>query len=44
MAPEKHSFHGIIDEVRIFGSTIDGSGALGLEEIIKVQNRELPAP
>ena len=44
MAPDKHSFRGIIDEIRIFGSTIDGAGALHLAEIIKVQNRNLPAP
>jgi hypothetical protein len=44
MAPDKHSFRGIIDEIRIFGSTVDGTGALEKDEIIKVQNRNLPAP
>jgi hypothetical protein len=38
MAPER-SYRGILDEIRIFGSTLDGSGALPLEELIKVQNR-----
>lgn len=38
MAPER-SYRGILDELRIFGSTLDGSGALPLEELIKVQNR-----
>jgi hypothetical protein len=37
-APER-GFRGFIDEVRIFGSTVDGSGALALPEIVKVQNR-----
>jgi hypothetical protein len=38
MAPER-TFRGILDEIRIFGSTLDGSGALPIEEIIKIQNR-----
>ena len=38
MAPER-TYRGILDEIRIFGSTLDGSGALPLEDIIKVQNR-----
>jgi hypothetical protein len=38
MAPDR-AFKGFIDEVRIFGSTIDSSGALGLTDLIKVQNR-----
>jgi hypothetical protein len=38
MAPER-SYRGILDEIRIYGSTLDGSGALPLEELIKVQNR-----
>jgi len=38
MAPER-SYRGILDEIRIFGSTLDGSGALPLEELIKIQNR-----
>jgi len=38
MAPER-TYRGILDEIRIYGSTLDGSGALPLEDIIKVQNR-----
>ena len=38
MAPER-TFRGILDEIRIHGSTLDGSGALPLEELIKIQNR-----
>jgi hypothetical protein len=38
MAPER-SYRGILDEIRIYGSTLDGSGALPLSELIKVQNR-----
>jgi len=38
MAPER-SYRGILDEVRIYGSAFDGSGALPLEELIKIQNR-----
>jgi hypothetical protein len=38
MAPER-TYRGILDEIRIFGSTLDGSGALPLDELIKVQNR-----
>jgi hypothetical protein len=38
MAPER-SYRGILDEIRIYGSTLDGSGALPLEELIKIQNR-----
>jgi len=41
LAPDR-SFKGLIDEVRIFGSTVDGAGALPLPEIIKVQNRVVP--
>jgi len=44
MAPDKHSFRGVLDEIRIFGSTLDGSGALDLPELIKVQNRTAPTP
>jgi hypothetical protein len=36
---QDRGFRGFIDEVRIYGSTVDGSGALALPEIIKVQNR-----
>ncbi|HYE98357.1 MAG TPA: LamG-like jellyroll fold domain-containing protein, partial [Planctomycetota bacterium] len=32
-------FRGAIDEIRVFGSSIDGSGALTLEQIIAVQGR-----
>jgi len=38
MAPER-GFRGVLDEIRIYGSTLDGSGALPLEELIKIQNR-----
>jgi hypothetical protein len=38
MAPER-SYRGILDEIRIFGSTLDGSGALPLEELIRIMNR-----
>lgn len=34
------AFRGILDEVRIFGSTLDGSGALALERLVEVQNRQ----
>ncbi len=30
-------FRGLVDEIRVFGSTVDGSGALTLEQIIAVQ-------
>lgn len=32
-------FRGLIDEVRVFGSTWDGSAALPLETLVKLQNR-----
>jgi hypothetical protein len=35
----KCNFRGLIDEVRIFGSTVNGSGALSLPALLKVQNR-----
>ena len=38
MAPER-SYRGILDEIRIYGSTLDGSGALPLEALVKVMNR-----
>jgi hypothetical protein len=38
MSPDKN-FRGGIDELRIFGSTLDGSGALDLPHLIKIQNR-----
>jgi hypothetical protein len=41
MAPER-SFRGLLDEIRIYGSTLDGSGALPLEDLIKIQNRIVP--
>ncbi len=41
MAPER-TYRGILDEIRIYGSTLDGSGALPLEELIKIQNRVVP--
>ena len=41
MAPER-SFRGLLDEIRIYGSTLDGSGALQLDQLIKIQNRIVP--
>jgi hypothetical protein len=38
----ERAFRGVIDEVRVFGSAADGAGALGLGEIRKIQNREVP--
>jgi hypothetical protein len=38
MAPER-SYRGILDEIRIYGSCLDGSGALPVEELIKIMNR-----
>jgi hypothetical protein len=40
-APER-GFRGVIDEVRIYASAVDGAGALGLTELKKIQNRETP--
>lgn len=37
-APDR-AFRGVIDEIRIFGSTADGTGALGLPELLRIQNR-----
>ncbi|MFN3485668.1 MAG: hypothetical protein ACK44W_09315, partial [Planctomycetota bacterium] len=39
LAPDR-SFKGLIDEVRVFGSAFDGSGALTLPEIIRLQDRQ----
>lgn len=38
MAPER-GFRGVLDEIRIFGSTLDGSGALSAEKLVEIQNR-----
>lgn len=38
------AFRGTIDEIRVFGSVADGSGALPLPEILRIQNRTVPAP
>jgi hypothetical protein len=43
MAPDR-SYRGILDEIRIFGSTLDGSGALPLEALVKIMNRPKTAP
>jgi len=43
MAPER-SYRGILDEIRIFGSTLDGSGALPLDALVKIMNRPKTAP
>jgi len=37
-APDR-SFRGILDEIRVFGSPRDGSGALPAPEIVRIQNR-----
>lgn len=37
-APDR-TYRGILSEIRIYGSTLDGSGALRLEELLKIQNR-----
>ena len=37
-------FRGLIDEVRVHGSAVDGSGALGAEAVVRVQGRPAPAP
>jgi hypothetical protein len=42
-APDR-AYRGILDEIRVFGSDHDGSGALPLPELIRIQNRELPTP
>ncbi len=41
---QDRTFKGLIDEIRIFGSTLDGSGALGEAAVIKVQNRTVATP
>ncbi len=33
------AFRGLLDEIRIYGSDQDGSGALSLERLVEVQNR-----
>lgn len=38
-APDR-GFKGLIDELRIYGSPHDASGALALPELVKIQNRE----
>jgi hypothetical protein len=38
LAPER-SFRGILDELRIYGSPFDGSGALAPEQLVRIQNR-----
>jgi hypothetical protein len=43
IAPER-GYRGLLDEIRLFGSTYDGSGALSLEQLKKVQNRDVPTP
>ncbi len=40
-AGAERNFRGLLDEIRIFGSTSDGSGALPLDRIIALQNREV---
>ncbi|HEX7899556.1 MAG TPA: LamG domain-containing protein [Planctomycetota bacterium] len=36
------AFRGALDEIRIHGSALDGSGALDLPALIRTQNRETP--
>jgi hypothetical protein len=43
MAPDR-GYRGILDELRIYGSTIDGAGALPVEELVKIQNKDVPKP
>jgi hypothetical protein len=43
MAPER-TYRGILDEIRIYGSTLDGSGALPVEALVKIMNRPKTAP
>lgn len=38
LAPDR-SFRGILDEIRVYGSTLDGSGALSVEQLVGIQNR-----
>jgi len=44
MAPDRCSIKGILDEIKIYGSTVDGSGALDKDEIIRIQNRVAATP
>ena len=41
LAPDR-AFRGVLDEIRIFASAVDGAGALGLPDLKKIQNRETP--
>ncbi len=43
LAPER-GYRGILDEIRVFGSTLDGSAALGLPELIRLQDRAVATP
>ena len=42
-APDR-GFRGLVDEIRVYGSPHDGSGALSLPNLVKLQNREVAAP
>ena len=42
-APDR-GFKGLLDEIRVYGSPHDGGGALTLEQLIKIQNREVVQP
>jgi hypothetical protein len=42
-APDR-GFRGLVDEIRVYGSPHDGSGALPLPDLVKIQNREVAAP
>ena len=38
------AFRGVLDELRIHGSAVDGSGALNPEAVLRTQNRQAPTP
>jgi hypothetical protein len=42
-APDR-GFKGMLDEIRVYGSPHDGSGALAVPELVRIQNREVVAP
>lgn len=42
-APDR-GFKGLLDEIRIYGSPHDGSGALAPAELVRIQNREVTLP
>lgn len=40
----QRAFRGVLDEIRIHGSAVDGGGALNAEAVLRTQNRQTPAP